>query len=164
MRHRRIARSLLLTSLLLGFAPVAGAVPSRADFAEGLAAYDAGDFATAAEAWRPLADRGDVAALVALAGLYSNGLGVQANLAEAARLYRAAAERGDAVAQLNLGDLYSRGAGVPRDLVRAYLWLSLAAEQGRSWALNKRDEIAGQLTADQRAEAERLLAERQREE
>lgn len=159
MRYRQFAWTALLTSLVLGGVLAVGAAPLRADFEEGLAAYDAGDFAAAAEAWRPLADAGDAAAQVALAGLYTNGLGVPSDPTEAARLYRAAAERGDAVAQLNLGDLYSRGIGVPRDLVQAYLWLSLAAEQGRSWAQKKRDEIAEELNADQRAKAERLIAE-----
>lgn len=153
-------RRALLSGLVLGLVLAVGAAPLRADFQEGLAAYDAGDFAAAAEAWRPLAAAGDVEAQVALAGLYTSGLGVPTDPTEAARLYRAAAEQGDAVARLNLGDAYSRGAGVPRDPVRAYVWLSLAAEQGRNWARNKRDEIAERLTAGQRAEAERLLAEK----
>ena len=153
-------RPALLSGLVLGLVLAVGAAPLRADFQEGLAAYDAGDFAAAAEAWRPLAEAGDVEAQVALAGLYTSGLGVPTDPTEAARLYRAAAEQGDAVARLNLGDAYSRGAGVPRDPVRAYVWLSLAAEQGRNWARNKRDEIAERLTAGQRAEAERLLAEK----
>lgn len=153
-------RRALLSGLVLGLVLAVGAAPLRADFQEGLAAYDAGDFAAAAEAWRPLAEAGDVEAQVALAGLYGNGLGVPADPTAAARLYRAAAEQGDAVARLNLGDVYSRGAGVPRDPARAYVWLSLAAEQGRNWARNKRDEIAERLTAGQRAEAERLLAEK----
>ena len=158
-------RRALLSGLVLGLVLAVGAAPLRADFQEGLAAYDAGDFA-AAEAWRPLAAAGDVEAQVALAGLYTSGLGVPTDPTEAARLYRAAglyraaAEQGDAVARLNLGDAYSRGAGVPRDPVRAYVWLSLAAEQGRNWARNKRDEIAERLTAGQRVEAERLLAEK----
>lgn len=153
-------RPALLSGLVLGLVLAVGAAPLRADFQEGLAAYDAGDFAAAAEAWRPLAEAGDVEAQVALAGLYTSGLGVPTDPTEAARLYRAAAEQGDAVARLNLGDAYSRGAGVPRDPARAYVWLSLAAEQGRNWARNKRDEIAERLTAGQRAEAERLLAEK----
>ena len=153
-------RRALLSGLVLGLVLAVGAAPLRADFQEGLAVYDAGDFAAAAEAWRPLAAAGDVEAQVALAGLYTSGLGVPTDPTEAARLYRAAAEQGDAVARLNLGDAYSRGAGVPRDPVRAYVWLSLAAEQGRNWARNKRDEIAERLTAGQRAEAERLLAEK----
>jgi hypothetical protein len=39
-------------------------------------------------------------------------------------------------------------------LVSAYVWLSLAAEQGRRWSARRRDEVAAQLTPEQRAEAE----------
>ena len=154
---------LALTLLLAGFLAGGGAAPSRADFAEGLEAYDAGDYVAAIAAWRPLADSGDAAAQVALAGLYANGLGVPADMAEAARLYRAAAGQGESTAQLNLGDLYSRGVGVPRDPVQAYLWLSLAAEQGRGWARKRAAEIVNDLNVEQRAEAERLLATWRRE-
>jgi TPR repeat protein len=135
----------------------AAASPARADFAEGLAAFDAGDFEGALGAWGPLAEAGGAEAQVALAGLYQGGLGVPADLAAAAAWYRRAAEQGEAVAQLNLGDLYSRGAGVPRDLVQAYLWLSLAAAQGRRWAERRREEISRVLSAAELTEAKRLL-------
>ncbi len=150
---RAAAHALALAALLLA----AGAPPSRADFAEGLAALDAGDFESALEAWRPLAEAGDAEAQVALAGLYRDGLGPRADLAQAVRWYRRAAEQGDAVAQLNLGDFYSRGEGVPRDLVQAHLWLSLAAAQGRRWAAQRRKEIAALMTAAELAQAERLV-------
>jgi hypothetical protein len=147
------AWALALAAVLLA----AGAPPARADFAEGLAALDAGDFESALKAWRPLAEAGDAEAQVALAGLYRDGLGLRADLAQAVRWYRRAAEQGEAVAQLNLGDLYTRGAGVPRDLVQAYLWLSLAAAQGRRWPERRRKEVAAVMTAAELAEAERLL-------
>ena len=149
---RAAARILALAALLLA----AGVPGAGADFAEGLAAFDAGDYQGALEVWQPLAEAGDAEAQIALAGLYRGGLGIPADLAAAARWYRRAAEQGEAVAQLNLGDLYSRGAGVPRDLVQAYLWLSLAAAQGRRWADRRRQEVAPAMTAAERAEAERL--------
>lgn len=132
-------------------------LPARADFAEGLEAFDGGDWAAALAAWRPLAEAGDAEAQTALGGLYLTGAGVAVNPAEAARWYRLAAEQGDPVAQLNLGDLYSRGAGVRRDLVQAYLWLSLAAAQGRDWPERRRREILPAMTAAELAEAERLV-------
>jgi len=151
---RAAARIIVLAALLFAVA----APVTRADFAEGLAAFDAGDYQDALEAWRQLAEAGDPEAQIALAGLYRGGLGLPADLAAAARWYRRAAEQGEAVAQLNLGDLYSRGVGVPRDLVRAHLWLSLAAAQGRRWADRRRREIAAAMTAAERAEAKRLAA------
>ncbi len=147
-------RILALAALMLW----AGVPGVRADFAEGLAAFDAGDYQGALKVWRPLAEAGDAEAQIALAGLYRDGFGIPPDLAAAARWYRRAAEQGAAVAQLNLGDLYSRGIGVPRDLVRAYVWLSLAAAQGRRWANRRRREIAASMSAAQRSEAERLAA------
>lgn len=122
-------------------------------FAEGLAAYDAGDFETAIEAWQPLAEAGNLEAQVSLADIYMNGLGVAADPGRAVAWYRRAAEAGDPVAQLNLGDFYARGFGVARDPVEAFVWLDLAARQGKRWAAKRRDEIAPQLDAAQRAEA-----------
>ena len=134
----------------------------QADFADGLAAFDAGDYRTAFEEWRALAEAGDAEAQTALAGLYLDGQGAPADAAEAVRWYRRAAEQGDPVAQLNLGDLYGRGRGVGRDLVSAYVWLSLAAEQGRRWPARRRDEIAERLSPAQRDEAEARLAVRRK--
>ncbi len=130
----------------------------QADFADGLAAFDAGDYRTAFEEWRTLAEAGDAEAQTALAGLYLDGQGAPADAAEAVRWYRRAAEQGDPVAQLNLGDLYGRGRGVGRDLVSAYVWLSRAAEQGRRWPARRRDEIAERLSPAQRDAAEARLA------
>ncbi len=129
----------------------------RADFAEGLAAFDAGDYRTAFQEWRALAQAGEAEAQVALAGLYLSGQGTRADAAEAARWYRLAAEQGDAVGQINLGDLLSRGVGVARDPVGAYVWFSLAAAQGRRWPVLRRDRIAGGLSPEQLAEAKARL-------
>ncbi len=144
-----------LSSLLMVLAWLA--VPGAsmaANFAQGLAAYDGGDYRTAFEQWRALAEAGDAEAQAALADLYITGLGTPEDAAEALRWYRRAAEQGEPVAQQNLGDFYQRGIGVERDPVSAYVWLSLAAEQGRRWSARRRDEIAAQLTPAQRHEAE----------
>ena len=117
-----------------------------ADLADGLQAFDAGDYATAYAEWRPLAEAGDPLAQVALANLYAQGTGVPLDPAEAARWYARAADQGNATGQLNLGDYYARGHGVPRDLVQAYMWLELAARQDHAWAVGRRDEIAGNMT------------------
>ncbi len=77
---------------------------------------------------------------------------------EALRRFRPLAERGDDRAQYWLGIMYVEGKGVPKDHVRAYLWLGLAALQGNRGARVGRDGIAKRMTAEQIAEAERLLA------
>lgn len=130
-------------------------------FAEGLEAYDAGDYETVIEAWQPLAAAGHLDAQVSLADLYLNGLGVAADPAAAALWYRRAAEAGDPVAQLNLGDLYARGLGVLRDPVEAVVWFDLAARQGKAWAAARRDQIAARLSPAQRDKA-RARTERYR--
>ncbi|MEM7227120.1 MAG: tetratricopeptide repeat protein [Pseudomonadota bacterium] len=130
----------------------------RADLADGLAAFDAGDYAQAAAEFQPLAESGDAEAQLALADLYRNGLGVPADQAAATAWYRRAAEQGVAVAQLNLGEAYHKGLGVARDPVQAYLWFALAAKQGRKWAEDRRVELSKQLNSAQLEEAERLIA------
>ena len=121
MRARLVCAGVLLSLF---------ATAARADFADGLAAYDGGDYTTAVQEWRPLAEAGDADAQVALAGLYAAGNGVRRDLGEAVRWYVRAGGQGHAVGQLNAGDYYARGWGVRRNLVTAYVWLSLAAAQG----------------------------------
>lgn len=79
--------------------------------------------------------------------------------AEAVQRYRDAAECGSADGQALLGLSYVVGEDVPQDYVRALMWLSLAAAQGHDEAAHGRDMIAGQMTAEQVAEAERLQRE-----
>jgi TPR repeat protein len=150
--------------LTVSGAPAHGdfATSAQLGFARGLAAYDGGDYRTAFEEWRALAEAGDAEAQTALASLYVSGQGTPANPAQAVHWYRRAAEQGDAVAQQNLGDFYGRGVGVGRDLVSAYVWLSLAADQGRRWAERRRGEVAAQLSPERHAEAEARLANRRR--
>ena len=156
MPGHRLLFAVLLAPVLLAITGGSAAVRAQYEgFADGLAAYDAGDYAETVRIWRPLAERGDPVAQVALAGLHRSGEGVPRDLGAAARLYRAAAEQGNADAQLNLAQLYLAGTGVPRDRVEAYKWLALAAAQGRGWAERRRAELAGELTMDELAEAER---------
>lgn len=125
-------------------------------FVEGLAAYDAGDYAETVRIWQALADGGNAQAQVALAGLYRSGEGVPRDLGEAMRRYEQAALQGNADAQLNLGRLHAEGT--PRDLTAAYTWLSLAAGQGKRWAEQRRQELADKMTPEQLADAERRIA------
>lgn len=142
----------LLAAVLLATGPAAAA-----GFAEGLAAYDAGDLRGAYAAWLPLAEAGDSQAQVALAGLLeSGGPGLARDPAAAVAWYRRAAASGDPIAQMNLGERHARGLGVPRDTIRALAWFMLAAEQGQAWAAGRRDALAAGLTPAQRAQAAAL--------
>jgi hypothetical protein len=133
------------------------ALPARADFWDGLAAYDAGDYAAAREEWRPLAESGDAEAQAALAGLFVQGLGVPFDSQRAARWFRRAADQGHTIAQLNLGDYYARGRGVPLDLAQAWFWLGLAARQGNRWAETRRDAIGKAMDGTALTMAKRRL-------
>ena len=117
-------KTVLLVLVLLW--PVTG----LADFSEGLAAYQRGDFATALREWRPLAEAGDAVAQFNLGQMYREGKGVPKDDAEAVKWYRLAAEQGVAKAQLNLGNMYNNGHGVPKDDAEAVKWYRLAAAQG----------------------------------
>ncbi len=65
--------------------------PAWADFYEGLAAYQRGDYATALREWRPLAEEGDAYAQHNLGITYSNGQGVPQDYAEAHMWFNLAA-------------------------------------------------------------------------
>ena len=104
-------------------------VPAQ-DFQKGFAAAQAGDFATAIQEWKPLAEVGDEVAQYNLGVMYDNGDGVLQDYKEAVKWYRLAAEQGYANAQYNLGVMYDNGRGVPQDYKEAVKWYRLAAEQG----------------------------------
>ena len=104
------------------------AAPARADYKEGLAALQRGDYAAAHGEFLQSAKEGHASAQYSLGFLYDYGEGVQQNHSEAAKWYRKAAEQGLARAQFSLGIMYESGTGVPRDLARSYKWYSVATE------------------------------------
>jgi len=87
--------------------------PAWADYQDGEAAYERGDYQTALREWRPLAEQGLAEAQWTLGVLYSVGHGVAQSSAGAAAWYRKAAEQGYANGQASLGYLYYYGHGVP---------------------------------------------------
>ena len=144
---------------LVPFVVVAAlALPLRADFEAGLAAYKSGNYDTALAQWLPLAESGIAKAQLAVAVMYLHGFGVSKDFSEAEKWYRksagqgyaaaqyavglisedgerlkwirAAADQGLAEAQQYLGEMYTRGGGVPRDRTEAAQWYDRAAKQG----------------------------------
>ena len=114
----------------------------------------------AAVAWfRLAAEQGHADAQRNLGIMYQRGRGVLTDNTEAAAWFRLAAEQGDAAAQTSLGDLYKDGLGVAQDHVLAHMWFSLAAAQGYEGAARQRASVAGFMTSEQIAEAERLARE-----
>ncbi|HEY8384507.1 MAG TPA: tetratricopeptide repeat protein [Microvirga sp.] len=116
------------------------------------------DAAEAARWFERAGRNGSVAGEVEHAILLFNGEGVPANQALAARAFRRAAAKGNAIAQNRLARLYVAGRGVAQNRVEAAAWHLLAAAQGLTdgWL----DDALKDLSADERARAERLAAER----
>ena len=112
---------------------------------------------------RALAEQGDASVQILLGVMYINGEGVPQDDTEAVRWYRLAANQRHAGAQLNLGVKYRDGEGTPQDFVEAHMWTNLAALQlsgeHRDWAVRVRDDVAGRMTAEQIAEAQRRARE-----
>ncbi len=121
----------VISLLLFASAPSWGA-----DFGKAWNAYLNGDYVTALNEWRPLAEQGHAFAQFNLGWMYENGHGVVQNVKAAAKWYRLAAEQGHANAQSNLGLMYSNGNGVVQDYKAAVKWVRLAAEQGYADAQN----------------------------
>src|SRR6266566_6530227 len=149
MRQRPSRDTIVIAVFTLGFGgcAIAGAME------DGQAAYDGGNYTTAQELWRPLAEQGVARAQNNLGVMYENAKGVPQDVNEALRWYRLAAEQGYAGAQNNLGLIYALGRGAPRDPVRAYMWFSLAASSlsgdlGKT-VMQSRDVIASAMTPQQ---------------
>jgi TPR repeat protein len=118
------------------------------------------DYAEAVRWFRKAAEQGLASAQSNLGAMYHEGQGVVQDYAEAIRWFREAAEQGDAAAQFNLGNMYHDGKGVPQDYVQAHMWVNLAASRSSGDDQKKyataRDFLAGKMTAQQIAEAQRL--------
>ena len=127
-----------------------------ADFQKGLDAYNNGDYATALNEWRPLAEQGNADAQFNLGQMYANGRGVPEDDREAVKWYTLAAEQGDASAQNNLGLMYYFGDGVPEDDVYAYMWFNIASSLGNENATENKQRVAENMTRSQIAEAQAL--------
>jgi TPR repeat protein len=126
-RSHRVAACLALALL-------AGSLHAQGSLEDGLAAYRDGDYAKAAQLWRPLADKGDAEAQYRLGSMYAEGKGVERNDATALMWFQRAAERGNAAAQYNVGASYATGVGVEKNDAEAAKWFRRAADQGMAFA------------------------------
>lgn len=86
-----------------------------------------------ADKLRPLIEKGDVRALVALGDMYRSGTGgVSQSYVAAKRLYEAAARKGHPPAQFAMGRAYENGEGVREEPAIAVRWYEPAARLGRN--------------------------------
>ena len=97
-----------------------------ADFATGVAAYDAGDFEKAFKVWWELRFE-DLAAMRNLGMMLRKGIGTPKDAKRAEEIYLRAAEVGMPTAQADLADMYIKGDLGPPDLAAALPLLARAA-------------------------------------
>ena len=102
--------------------------------------------------------------------MYLLGWNVPADTARGMKWIRRAAERGAPAAELQLANLYCAGREVPRNWARAYYWYAIAAKPVwgdvhiqnsghiRRLARRRRRQVAGRLSAAQRARIGRRVA------
>jgi len=147
----------------LVFAVIAAAPAAAGPLQAGIAAYNAHDYAAAAQLLLPLAEDGNARAQTYVGFMYANGRGLPQNYIAAARWYRSAGEQGVPMAQFMLGLMYDKGQGVPQDYVLAYMWLNLATAEAppreRDYWVRIRDAVASKLTLVERTDAQRLAVQ-----
>ena len=145
-KRARATTFVFLAASLLWTAAATG--PAAADLlADGVAAYEAGDYAEAAKAWRPLAERGDAMAQFNLGLLHETGRGVAEDFAQSAAWYERAALQGLTQAQFNLALHHQTGRGVEKDGAEALYWLEVAAQHGEGAEQEQAADAAAQLAA-----------------
>jgi TPR repeat protein len=103
-------------------------------FDQGVAAYDAGDYAQAYVIWSKLATEDDLAAMRNTANLLRQGKGVARDARAAFKLYKEAAEKGLVTAMANVAEMYLTGEGIEREPKAAAEWYARAAVAGLSLA------------------------------
>jgi len=141
-----------LACLGVAIVPVA-----RADFNDGVIAYTMGEYQTAYNTMRSLAETTDHAyAQYYLGMMYLNGQGVEQSYEDASTWFRKAAEHGIPQAQYKLATLYFNGQGVPRDFEYAYAWYSAGAAHQHQKSLEAIADARAKLSPEELKEAEKL--------
>ena len=102
----------------------------------GKKAYRNGDYASAFNELKPIAETGDAQTQTLLADMYAKGQGVEKNDAEAVSWYSKAAAKGGVDAQFNLSDMYASGTGTEKNPSMAAYWQWRAA-YSLMWAAKK---------------------------
>tara|TARA_B110001450_G_scaffold116737_1_gene110367 strand:- start:118 stop:831 length:714 start_codon:yes stop_codon:yes gene_type:complete len=103
---------------------------SAQDFNKGLAAAQAGDYATAFKEWMPLAEAGGAESQNMLGTMHFEGLGVVKDHEEAIKWFKLAAEQDIVEAQIKLGNMYYSGIGVLQNYAEAIKWYRQSAQKG----------------------------------
>lgn len=100
------------------------------------------------------AEQGHAEAQFNLGVMNANGWGVPMNDVEAAKWYRPAADHGSIQAQMALAAVLHAGRGIEQNIPEAYMWYRIAAGLGDTAAISKKDDVAGELSAADKAAAD----------
>lgn len=150
--HNPYTTRALLCAFFLWAAPVA------ADMEEARDLMEAGQFEQARALFEVYARSGNADAEELIGVMYALGLGVEKDDIRAFDWYLRASLKGHPGAQSGLGWYYEVGRGLPTpDYVRAYLWYALSAIGGDVDAPDSLEELSPKLTAEQRAQAEKMV-------
>jgi TPR repeat protein len=122
--------SRVFSRLILAVVLLAACGGARADFQEGLEAYNSGNYLYAFDEFRALALNGDAAAQYRLGVMYAKGQGVPQDDKKAASWYLKAAIQDDTRAQFAIAEMYAKGQGVPQNNKQAATWYLEAADHG----------------------------------
>ena len=126
----------------------------QADLATAKNAYQRGDYETALERLRPLAEAEDPEAQYLLGEMHMHGQGVARDFTVASSWFDRASVNGHLQAMANLGALKMLGLGVERQAPSAYYWLILSVVWSdsplRGAAMAGLAEVAPQLSADEK--------------
>ena len=134
MRAATLRRTALGTALVVAMLLWAGL--ARADFFDGMFAFDQGDYAEALEQWSTGAKQRDPRSLFGLGQLYEGGHGVEADPVRAYALYDIAADMGfkqardartDLSKRLSFQDL-SKGAALSKELSSSQQYVAVGKE------------------------------------
>lgn len=132
--------------------------PGAIAFADGLEAYDSGDYEEARSQWHNSAGLGNVDAMTALADLMMRGHGGPVDYPRAISLYTRASRMGDATASLTLGIMaLGDEEALIQDYLMAYVWFSVAARQGSQWSRDKAAILRKRLSEPEHAMATKII-------
>jgi uncharacterized protein len=123
------------------------------DYDAGLAAFDAGDYASAAQEWATLAATGDGRALFNLRLMAENGLTLPVPAQAALGFYRTGAGKGVALSQINLALACLHGRGTQANAVTALMWLHIAGQTGNAEAQELAQNLATRLPYEEMQQA-----------
>lgn len=116
-------------AVLIAALPVASETLKEAD-----SAFEERDYKRAFQLYMPLAEQGDLKAMVQVARMYKTARGVELNMSEAFRWYRSAARKGSMVGAYGQANMLYWGQGVEQDFKAAAYHYHQAAEKGHAEA------------------------------